>query len=96
MVFQLCLLQCQLRHYKLISFIFIVPPVALTEPQVLTLYFFYSYRHFPYDDVIIIMLYVFSTNITISLPLESFSLHALIPRISFHGKKLRQQSVCLQ
>ena len=32
--------QCYRRHYKFSALIFIVPPVALTESQVVILYFF--------------------------------------------------------
>ena len=34
----MCLRQCHRRHYKLSSLIFTVPPVALTEAQVVFLY----------------------------------------------------------
>ena len=56
----------------------------------------FCHRHFHYDDIIIIMLYGFSTNRTISYQMKAFlyMLYFVSTRIIFHGKNDVTISLC--
>ena len=56
----------------------------ISKESTLSIQFSSCHRHLHDDDVMIIMLYVSSTNSTTKFPLESFALHALFQEL-LHG-----------